>query len=143
MANGVKWYGREFYKSLDQGLIKNVTAAGKIVETELKKLLSAPGRSVSTVTTKTGKTRKKYGKKGEFVSKPGEPPRKQTGALLRSVKRKLYRKRGKVRISTKGSALEVGDANLEARPHTSKAIENTRDEVAKALTTFVTTSTGH
>lgn len=137
-AKGVKWYGAEFYKTLDQGLIKNVSKAGDIVLAEVKQLLSQPGRTIETVVTRTGKTRKKYGKKGEFVSAPGDPPKKQTGALLRSVKKRLYRKQHKVRITDRGRVLEFGDDKLKARPHLRAALEKTKSAIAAALVHKVT-----
>lgn len=141
-APGVKWYGKEFYKSLDQEMIKNVTKAGNLVHTEAKQLLSTPGRSITTVVTKTGKTRKKYGKKGEFVSAPGEPPRKQSGKLLRTLKKKLYRKRLKVRIMDKGRVLEFGSEKMEERPHLRTALERMQSAVTAALTERITIDTG-
>src|SRR5712691_9077160 len=132
-AKGVKWYGKEFHKTIDQGLLKNVSKAGQIVYDEVRELVSKPGRSVETVVSKSGKTRKKYGKKGEFTSKPGEPPLKQTGRLRRSIKKKLFRKQLKVRILDKGRALEFGTSKMEARPHLRAALQKMRRAVAAAL----------
>lgn len=138
---GVKYYGKDFHKKLDQGMIKNITAAGKIVYEEAKQLLSRPGRTVTRVTTKTGKTRVKYGKRGGVVSAPGEPPRKQTGVLFRSLKRKLFRKRMKVKILDLGRALEYGTDSgvLKPRPHLRVALANKRAAVAAALVQYIDT----
>jgi hypothetical protein len=133
-ARGVKWYGENFKNRVDQKLVSNVSKAGDLVLKETKSLLSVPGRSIETVVTRTGRTRKKYGEKGEFVSAPGEAPRKQTGKLWRSVKKRLKRKQLKCQIVDQGRALEFGDSKMAERPHLRAALQRMKSAVIAALT---------
>ncbi len=64
------WVRRKVGSRLEQKLAKRLTVAGNKIVIKLRHLIGQPGTVLRT-----------YG----LVSKPGDPPAKQTGALQRSV----------------------------------------------------------
>jgi HK97 gp10 family phage protein len=135
MASYYKWNGNEVSQYILTGVMKNLSTAGGALRDELKRTLSKPGRTITTVATKKGGTRKKYGKKGELVSAPGEPPLKQSGALQRSVKRVVNRKKRTVRVTFKGNLTEFGTVNMKARPSLRPAVDRMRPVMAELAVT--------
>jgi HK97 gp10 family phage protein len=137
MASDFTWRGEEFKNLVRSGLTKNLTAAGTLLMRDVKTALNKSGRTVTFTKTKTGKVRKKLGKRGSDPSKPGEPPRKQTGALRNKVFKKL-RQGGKViRVGTRaphGGLLEFGTKNMAPRPYLRSTLAEDEGEIARILT---------
>jgi hypothetical protein len=130
MAGTVKWNGVGFRAEFVGGLNKNLNAAGALLVKEIKRVLNVRGQTKTETTSKSGKVRRRYGKVGSEPSRPGEPPRKQTGRLFRSVRKRLLgskynkatgksTKSNKVRVSAAGQLLEFGrhkKGDLDPRP---------------------------
>jgi hypothetical protein len=131
----VSWYGNQVRATIRKGIKKNVNDAGMLLKRELKAVLSVPGRTVTYVKAKkSGKIRKKLGKIGSVRSRPGEPPRKQTGRLARSVY-KRNKKNGAVRVGARGNLMEYGaaGANVLARPWLAPTLERLKPALAEIL----------
>jgi HK97 gp10 family phage protein len=137
MPDDFKWRGEEFKALVKSGLTKNLTAAGTLLMRDVKKALNKSGRTVTITKTKTGKIRKKLGKRGSAPSKPGEPPRKQTGTLRNHVFKRLI-KGGKVmRVGTRaphGGLLEFGTKNMAPRPYLRSTLAKDQSEISRILT---------
>jgi HK97 gp10 family phage protein len=133
-AKGVKWHGKEFMSKFDRAQAKQMNKAVTLLFNEVRQSISTPGRTVETVVTKTGKTRKKYGKKGEFVSAPGQPPYKQSGRLYRSLKKRVFPRGVRGRVTDRGRLTEFGTKHMEARPHLRPALDKLKSAIAGILT---------
>ena len=130
------WLGEKYGRDVQKELRRRTFKAALVIEGSAKILLGLRGgitksgkRTFETVSfnkrKQTGKNiRKKeifLSKIGTFRSKPGEPPRTQTGTLKRSMTHEIHpiKPIGKVGPGVKyGRALEFGNPakNLEARP---------------------------
>lgn len=132
----MKWHGKQFYSALQNHNSKNLTAAGTLLAADVKQLLSTSGRSVTETTTKTGKKRRKLGKRGSAPSLPGEPPRKQTGELRRGVYKKLRSRRTVMRVGNRAphsGLLEYGTRTMEPRPSIRTALTNNANAIGLIL----------
>jgi HK97 gp10 family phage protein len=72
---------------------------------------------------------------GAFPSKPGQPPRKQTGALRRSITHEVID--GQARVGTNipyGKMLEFGTSKMRPRPWLRRALREMQSQVNKILT---------
>ena len=119
----VRWHGEAFRRRLEQEMTRRVTAACILVLNRARELLNVEGAA------KQGKgQRLKY---GADRSKPGEPPRKQTGNLLGRVQFEVSDMRGRVGTNVKyGLWLEVGTKVMAARPWLRRALNEVRGEIA-------------
>jgi HK97 gp10 family phage protein len=137
MADEWKWFGEDLKALVKSGATKNLTAAGEFLKREMKKALNKSGRTVTITKTKSGKIRKKLGKRGSAPSKPGEPPRKQTGTLRNRVFKKLRNGGATVRVGTTaphGGLLEFGTKNMAPRPYIRSTFAENQAEVQRILT---------
>jgi hypothetical protein len=105
-----------------------VTQAAIVVERRAKELLSVPGTA--------------FGAKGKRLddqvrSKPGEPPRKQTGTLRARVTYEVDEKTMTARVGTNllyGKALELGTKRgLKPRPWLRRALYEMQGKVNELL----------
>jgi len=117
----VSWYGKSFTDQVKKGSMALLVEAGDVLRDEIRMVLSTPGKVYAQVTSKTGKVRKKLVGRGR--SRPGEPPRKQTGRLLRSAYRRINRKRLSVRVGARGSLMQYGTKFVKPRPWLSLAMK--------------------
>lgn len=130
----IDWKGLEFQKLVRRGMTKNLTAAGRALKAEVKRVISVSGRTVSFHTTRTGNVKKTLGAKGSSPSEPGEPPHKQTGRLIRSLFSKLANRGKAVRVGGKGAALEYGTRKMAARPFLRSTLAKMQSQLASILT---------
>lgn len=125
-----KWYGEDIKKWMNENYDKRVGQAGDVIKKELKDILSRPGRTITYIS--------KYGNKKTKVgpSLPGQPPAKQSGALKKSVFKKVLRRKNVVRVGARGRALNAGvpSIHIDPRPFLAPAMNNSRAEVTKILT---------
>lgn len=128
-----EWNDAELRLDVRANTRKNLTAAAGVLATDVKSALNVMGRSKETITTKSGKTRTKLGKKGEVVSQPGEAPRRQSGRLWRSVKKRV--KGMKARVSAAGNLFEFGTKHMAPRPFLRTTLEKDKNKLADILTT--------
>lgn len=118
-----EWNADEFIAQNERAAARGVGLATQHYIAKLKQVLSVPG---PTKSHKTGETVKDH-KTGKAItiraSKPGEPPRKRTGALRASEKGIKADDKGLVWLAGSNQkyalALEKGYAprNLKPRPH--------------------------
>ena len=127
MSDEVKWHGDEALKHVRARGIQFLTKAILAVERRAKKLLSIPGTGRSKGRTAGPITR----------SKPGEPPRKQTGQLRGSVTSEVDEATMKARCGTNlpyGKYLELGTKRgILPRPWLRRALAETSTEVNSIL----------
>lgn len=118
---------------------RRLERAAIVVDREAKRLLSVSGTGVAgpggVVVRAVKRTRKTI--YGAFPSSPGEPPRKQTGHLRRSVTREIVSAPNLVaRIGTNvryGRWLELGTSRMQPRPWLVRAFRETLPRVKAIL----------
>jgi hypothetical protein len=139
MASGanhpnVKWYGPKVSLKMLGKISKNLADAGKLLQAEVKTALAKPARAFTVSLSASGKKRKRYAK-GYAHSRPGEPPRKITGELHRSIYRKLYRKQKRMRVGARVlGLLEKGTKRIKPRPYLMAALNKAASQIAAILT---------
>lgn len=120
-------------------VIKFVTLACIEVKRRAKELLSIPGTAYATGHKGPESRGKRKGQRieGAVRSKPGEPPRKQTGRLRSSVTHEVDHETGAGRVGTNvryGKALELGTKRgLLPRPWLRRALAEMTTKVRKLL----------
>jgi HK97 gp10 family phage protein len=132
----LNWHGDERLREIRSELDRRLARAAIVVGTGAKRLLSVAGTGARTregqvaPAVRTGKKRV-Y---GAFPSKPGEPPRKQTGRLRSSVTHEIGR--GIARVGTNvlyGRFLELGTRKMAPRPWLRRALDEAREQVRTIL----------
>lgn len=122
------WNGPEAVVYVRKRAIRWITAGCLAVERRAKILLSVAG-------TGQGKGKKRV--YGSNPSKPGEPPRKQTGRLRASVTHEVDEQMLRGRVGTNlgyGKALELGTRRgLLPRPWLRRAFAESMNEIRSAL----------
>jgi len=125
VADSLKWYGDEAKKRITTEMERRLTACAIVVSGHAKKLISVAG-------TGAGPGQKR--RYGSDPSKPGEPPRKQTGHLRRSV---AWERAGLVaRVGTNvryGRWLELGTRKMAARPWLRRALAECQAQIQAIL----------
>jgi hypothetical protein len=128
MSGRVDWHGDEAIAMVRERGIAFVTNAALIVLRRAKDLLSIPGTAASILP----------GHKGERIegavrSKPGEPPRKQTGDLRNRVTSEVDADSMAARVGSnepKARALEMGSTRgLLPRPWLRRALAECQAEI--------------
>ncbi len=153
----VKWHGDQFEKALNTEIRKRILKASLLVERETKLLLGEKGgttesgknresfQSAKQRRTKIGRLDKRFKAKirkekkfktGTFTSKPGEPPRTQTGDLKKSMTHEIdaILLVGRVGPGVKyGKDLEFGvpSRNLLPRPFLRPALHKSQAFIAR------------
>lgn len=138
----VKFYDKEFMRRMRAGETKNLSAAGRMLKGKLKIALSIPSQQITTVTSKSGKTRKVYGAKGVNRSKPGDPPHRDTGFLRAHTFSKLKKGGKAVKVGTRAphaTLLEYGTKAMAARPGIRITRDQNRSEIGRILVTPIAT----
>jgi phage gpG-like protein len=124
----VDWNGPEAVAYVRKRTVKWITVACLAVERRAKVLLSVAG---------TGQGKGKNRVYGANPSKPGEPPRKQTGRLRASVTHEVDPDRLTGRVGTNveyGRHLELGTRRgLLPRPWLRRAFAESMGEIRAAL----------
>jgi len=123
----LQWHGDEAKEHVRRRAVRFLRRAAIVVERQAKVLLSVPG---------TG--RNKGRKSGPITrSKPGEPPRKQTGRLRASVTREVDESSLTARVGTNvdyGKFLELGTSRgLKPRPWLRRALAEMSQRVNELL----------
>ena len=112
----VKWYGDRLKKEVEAKCLKNMGAACRFLEGEIKKDLSGPS-----------------------PSSPGEPPGVVSGTLRRGVTHEVEKGPNRVvgRVGTNieyAIPLEFGTSKMAARPFLRPGLEKNKKPIAKILT---------
>lgn len=113
------WTPDRFLKSMEARHVKAVESMAIAYEGDLKRVLSKPG-PMKTKLTAGQLARMKAAGEERRASKPGEPPRKRTGALRSSI---AHAPRLGGRVQRVGSSmrysrrLEWGDSKMKPRPY--------------------------
>jgi hypothetical protein len=127
-----EWNGPEAIAYVRNRTIRWITVACLAVERRAKVLLSVAGTGQGR--DAKGKFRRTY---GANPSKPGEPPRKQTGRLRASVTHEVDEQTLRGRVGTNveyGKHLELGTkAGLLPRPWLRRAFAESMGEIKSAL----------
>jgi phage gpG-like protein len=132
--NRLEWHGEEAKREVQSKVVKGLYRAAQVVSRRAKELINVEGAGQG----KKGRRDKKGRFKSSLVyganpSKPGEPPHKQTGHLLRSVAYEVDEEALEARVGTNvpyGKFLELGTkAGLAPRPWLRRALH----EVAARL----------
>ncbi len=120
----LKWYGTVLEKKFAREMHKRTTMAVQLIERVAKASMKRGGRTESGWSVKGGE---KLARTGSFASKPGEPPRRQSGTLVRSITHEVEPKLGGVSsrplfVGRVGSNLLYGKyLEMGTRPYTIRA----------------------
>lgn len=127
----VEWHGDEAIDHVRRRAVSWLTRAAITVERRAKELLSVAGTAVRSRGTRGGRKGSRI--YGAVRSKPGEPPRKQTGRLRASVTREIDEGDLTARVGTNvryGKALELGSRKgLAPRPWLRRALAECQDKI--------------
>jgi len=121
------WHGNRVQKEIWADMRRRIAMSVEVIEANAKGMLKKGGSTQSgTAQLRAGtkrvmedpETGEKAGKIGSYRSKPGEPPRTQTGHLLRSIASEMHPtlpigRAGVTKSAPYGKHLEFG-----TRPHT-------------------------
>lgn len=107
----VRWHGPDVNRRIREGLLQNLERAAITLKNEVRRVLSRPGRTGKV--TRAGRQAKiknrsvsrRYGLTGRLLgftvrSRPGEPPRKQTGDLRRRIAHEMDKPSMLARVGT-------------------------------------------
>ncbi len=143
----LKWHGGKFKRETRREMRFRVRNAALLIKTLMVRSMKKGGRFESGISKQKKGTKRtmvdaitgaKKGKIGSFRSKPGEPPRVQTGTLRRAIKHEMHKKLPIARIGTVNlkyaKALEFGTRNMRARPFMRPAWKLGRKLVKKIFT---------
>ena len=121
----LQWYGEEQKRVIDREMDKRLKAAVRVVLNQARNLVSEPG-------TMNRKGRAKL--YGAVRSLPGEPPRKQTGQLRRSIATEVLSMVGRVGTNLKyGKHLELGTRKMQPRPWLRRALNESEAAIRAIL----------
>jgi len=121
MASGIIWHGKAVQSKIAAGMQKNLTKAALFVVRKVKESLNVAGPTKTHPDT--------------AASKPGQPPRKRTGTLGRSITHEVTASNARVGTNVKyGKFLEVGTSQMAARPYLRPAVNKNRKQIKKILT---------
>lgn len=127
MASNLKWNGLQFLALLNAELRRRLSACAIATTNHAKKLINVDGTGRRTIRKRNAKGKLVRSKKlvyGAHPSKPGEPPRKQTGRLLGSVAWEISGLVARVGTNVKyGRWLELATARMAARPWLRRALK--------------------
>lgn len=132
------WHGDEALGHCRQKAVGFLTRAAITVTRRAKELLSLPGTAVRIGGGRDGKGRFKSKRiTGAVRSKPGEPPRKQTGRLRATVTYEVDPAALEARAGTNtayGRALELGTKRgLAPRPWLRRALAEMQGKINQLL----------
>lgn len=128
MAGKLNWNDEAFKSKVRRTMERRIVACAIVVEDHAKRLLSVEG---------TGGTNGGKRVYGSNPSKPGEPPHKQKGDLRASVTHERVGTELKSRVGTGlkyGRWLELGTANMAARPWLRRALLDQARRIRRILT---------
>ena len=135
MSVQLQWNGDGASEYVRQRAAQFLTLAATEVVRRAKELLSVPGTAVRSRTTRHGRKGSRI--TGAVRSRPGEPPRKQTGQLRASVTHAVDPDKLTVRIGSPlkyGMYLELGTKRgLLPRPWLRRALAESRTKVDALL----------
>lgn len=123
----LNWSGDQARRQVIQVFVSRLNRAALTLKNHAKILINVEGTGVRQSSTKA-KGNRKAKRKGSLVyganpSKPGEPPHKQTGELLRSVSFEVDGLTARVGTNKPyGRILELGSRRLAARPWLRRAL---------------------
>lgn len=133
----VNWHGDAAMDHVRKRAVGWLNRAAQTISRRAKFLLQIPGTAVSLGRARGGKGRKGSRVLGAVRSRPGEPPRKQTGRLMDSVTYEVDEQALEARVGTNvkyGKALELGTRRgLAPRPWLRRALAESRDRVMSFL----------
>ena len=138
MAGSVNWNGKNIEKQIKREMHNRLEHCATMVQGHARDLINIEGTGIRTrrVRDKSGRLRKS--KKlvyGANPSKPGEPPRKQTGRLYASVAWD-FKDYLVSRVGTNvpyGKFLEFGTAIMAARPWLHRALREKQRQINELL----------
>ena len=128
----MKWHGRKVMSKFQSNARRNVRDAAILVEGVAKGLMRLGGRTKSGEITEG----ERPGKVGSFASKPGEPPRVQTGTLRRSITHEVHPVLAIARVGTNviyGKFLELGTGRIAPRPFMRPALHGSQAGIKKIM----------
>jgi HK97 gp10 family phage protein len=124
----VQWYGEQRQREIDSEMKRRISASVRIVLNRARKLVGVTGTKANKGKAKT------Y---GAVRSLPGEPPRKQTGQLRRSISTEVYGLVGRVGPSMEDGLypkyLELGTRHMQPRPWLRRALDESRAAITAIL----------
>ena len=133
MPDNLDWHGEEAMDHVRRRAVGFLTRAAITVTRRAKELLSVPGTAQGR-SKKTGRYARVY---GAARSKPGEPPRKQTGRLRASVTYEIDERTLTARVGTNvkyGRYLELGTKRgIAPRPWLRRALAECRAKIDSLL----------
>lgn len=132
MSSSVKFNDNGAMDYVRQRALGFLTRAAIEVDRRAKELLSVPGTAFAAAKGEKGKR-----KDDQVRSKPGEPPRKQTGELRKRVTYEIDEKTMTARVGTNlpyGKYLELGTKKgLKPRPWLRRALFEMKGKVDELL----------
>lgn len=128
----MKWHGRKILSKFQSNARRNVRDAAILVEGTAKGLMRKGGRTESGVIEEG----KKPGKVGSFTSRPGEPPRVQTGTLRRSITHEVHPILPIAWVGTNvvySKFLELGTGRIAPRPFMRPALHGSQAGIKRIM----------
>jgi HK97 gp10 family phage protein len=121
----LRWYGEERKREIEREMRQRVKSAVREVYNRARILVDEAG---------TAKRKGKAKVYGAVRSLPGEPPRKQTGQLRRSIASEVLSLVGRVGTNVKyGKHLELGTRHMQPRPWLRRALNESRGKIEAIL----------
>lgn len=118
MAGRVEWHGDKFRLSVERAMRQRLEAACIFLETQVKQDINQSGTLTYRPVNRNGTLGKREKVLYNFThSRPGEPPFRQTGHLLRSITHEVSGMVGRVGSTIPYALhLELGTRDMAARP---------------------------
>ncbi len=117
VSRQIKWRGKSLMQKVDVLIAENLKTAGQVLKDDIKGTLNV---------------------RGADFSQPGEPPRTRSKRLLKSIRAKVDRSGGGLRLIVGSNAphwhlLEFGTVNMEARPYLRPAFDRFRGQAERIV----------
>ena len=136
----ITWKGDKLLKKFEKNLERGIRVASSFLRKQVVRAINVPFRSRGGETIRHNPTRR------GTPSKPGEPPRVDTGQLRRSIFM-IVRKTGKGRVVgfvgttlKYGKYLEYGTRRMAARPYLRTTLAKHRKRINRLITDHLSVS---
>ena len=129
-----------FIRELERTVAQRVEAAGRYLQSEMRKNISIPSRTVKTAATRSGGTKKVLGPRGSNRSKGGEFPHKDYGRLRASIAVEMQADAPngpRVLVGTNlayGKHLEFGTKSMKPRSFLRRTLKEERETIRQMIT---------
>lgn len=134
----MKWNGRRALELIQAEMVRRLHAASIIVSNHAKRLVGREGAVLLRDAQKNRDARGRFVKSLKYNierSRPGEPPRKQTGTLQSGIQREVNAAAMTARVGTNKKNppyprwLELGTRKMAPRPWLRRSLDENRERI--------------